>query len=154
MTGREKIEAAFSPRGTPEFGAGVCYHGILLRDLWDEITDQPWWVKFDPDPAKASLPWIDLVRKTGEDWFVLPLGATREEQNDVVLEVSDGVVSYFNRATGERRQLRRPPVGGEQVAAESEWHPAAEGVTDVDELDDIISRVRRYCELVHEIGSP
>ncbi len=35
MTGKEKIEAAFSIDGTPEIPAVICYEGIYIRDRWD-----------------------------------------------------------------------------------------------------------------------
>ena len=71
MTGRDKIEQAFSPEGTSAFGAVICYPGIFTRDHWGEVTDQPWWVMSSPDvDAKVEF-YRDVIERSGQDWFVL-----------------------------------------------------------------------------------
>jgi len=56
MTGREKMEAAFSAGGTPEIPALVPYEDIFIRDHWDELTDLPWWYREAPD-LEHQLAW-------------------------------------------------------------------------------------------------
>jgi hypothetical protein len=138
MTGREKMEAAFSAEGAPSFPAATCYHGIFLRDHWEEVTDCPWWCQNDPDPETAVQPWIDLVQKTGEDWFSCRLGHSNEQRRRLKLEAHDNNVSLVNGITGERVTLHRPPIGGDQTAAENEHNAPADGVGDADGLDRVL----------------
>ena len=141
MAGREKFEAAFSREGAASFPAGICYHGIFLRDHWDEVTREPWWTQFDPDPARAVAPWAEMIRQTGEDWFPAPFGFTRRERKDLALVFEPDGVFRVNKATGAREALHRPPVGGEQIGHRAERDFPAQGVRDVETLDSILERV-------------
>ena len=49
MTGRQRVEAAFFPKGTPEIPAVICYEGIFVRDHWPELTACPWWYSGSPN---------------------------------------------------------------------------------------------------------
>ena len=49
MTGRQKMEAALGPDGSPQTPAVICYEGIYIRDHWDELLDCPWWYQFSPE---------------------------------------------------------------------------------------------------------
>jgi len=140
MTGREKFEAAFSREGTSSFPAAICYHGIFLRDHWDEVTRRPWWTQFDPSPSRAKAPWADMVRKTGEDWFALPLGVPRRRRRQRAIQVTPEGVFRVNRATGRRELLRRPPVGGEKVWGKTGEALPGRGVRDASELDAAIDQ--------------
>ncbi|MBU0611021.1 MAG: uroporphyrinogen decarboxylase family protein [Armatimonadetes bacterium] len=115
MTGREKIEAALSPDGSPEFAAVTCYQGLFLRDHWEQATDAPWWAQHDPDPARAARPWLDMVRRTDEDWFQVRYGHSRRAQEDLRIEAEGDIAWQVNRRTGERQEIRRPPIGGDQA---------------------------------------
>lgn len=128
MTGREKIEAALSPDGSPEFAAVTCYQSITLRDHWEEATHAPWWAPHDPDPVHAAQPWIEMVRRTDEDWFQVRLGHTHAAREELSLEVvraapNRETVWQVNRRTGERAELHRPPVGGEQFGLTTHTPP-------------------------------
>jgi len=138
ITGNEKFDAAFSRDGTPHFPAAICYHGICLRDHWESVTDQPWWVQFDPHPERAALPWIDMIRKTGEDWFPVMLGASRRCQREVAIEATPDGIFRVSASTGERTLLERPPVGGSQKHAQDESNPPAAQVRTADELDEVM----------------
>jgi len=137
MTGRQKIEAAFSAEGTPAFGAVTCYQGIFLRDHWEQVTDSPWWALESPDPAAAAKPWSDMLRKTEEDWFTLRIGLPRRRRSEIAIEVTPRGVFRVNRSTGERKEISRPPIGGHQPKG-SGWRPPAIGVKDTSELDALI----------------
>ena len=65
MTGREKIEAAFSKEGTPQIAAVMCYEDLYIRDHWDQLTDCPWWYQHVPD-LELQMKWRrDVNAKTG-----------------------------------------------------------------------------------------
>jgi len=138
MTGREKIEAAFSSRGAPEFPVVICYPGICLRDHWDEVTDQPWWALSHPDPRVAAIPIVDFNHAIDVDWFVVRPGFNRAEQSRLSIELSGDRVFRVNRETGERIELERPPVSGAVERPEAKPPPPAEGVSDPRSLDRIL----------------
>jgi len=142
MTGRERVEAAFSSDGAPEFGAVTCYQGIFLRDHWEQVTDSPWWALHSPEPTVAAKPWADMIRKTGEDWLRLTMGCSREERRDLVIEATPQGVFRVNRRTGERKEIMRPPIGGHQLKG-SGWRPPAVGIATPDELDALIFSQRK-----------
>ncbi len=133
-TGRELIELALSRDGAPSFAALTCYQDILLRDHWEQATDAPWWAWHDPDPEAAAKPWLDLVERTGEDWYMTPLGASAEERCDVRIEDGPDGVFRVNMAAGERHRLHREPIGGFQPGPEDPAGMPAHGVRDRDEL--------------------
>jgi len=112
MTGREKIEAAFSPEGTREIPAVICYEGIYVRDHWDELTDCPWWYQFAPD-LERQMQWRrDVVRRTGMDWFWLPAFRSAEERARTRIEKRGEGVFQVDMPTGREERLERPQVGG------------------------------------------
>jgi hypothetical protein len=112
MTGREKIEAAFSPDGTSEIPAVFCYDWIYFRDHWPQLTSRPWWTAQDPDVDAQMRMMRDLVGKSGEDWFTLPVFYSKEDRENLFLDVRGGRVFLVHRPTGERRELEEPQVGG------------------------------------------
>ena len=116
MTGREKVEAAFSPQGSAETPAVLCYDDIYVRDHWDDLTDLPWWYRFSPD-LEHQLAWRrDVIAKTPQDWMSLAACPPRVEREASAVEESEEGVFLVNRKTGRGRKLARPVVGG--------WDPA------------------------------
>jgi hypothetical protein len=117
MTGREKIEAALSPAGTPEFAVVLCYEGIYHRDHWAELTDCPWWYTYETD-TQRQLAWRrDVIARTGQDWFELPIGVSRQIQEDRRIEAEGERAFQIDRRTGRRDELVRPQVGGWEAFA-------------------------------------
>ncbi|MHB9030411.1 MAG: hypothetical protein ACYC9O_16720, partial [Candidatus Latescibacterota bacterium] len=113
MTGREKIEAAFSPGGAPEIPAVICYETIFIRDHWKALTAAPWWRQFSPD-IETQLAWRrEVISRIGQDWLRLPFVSPRREREDTEIEVRGGEIFRVNRRTGREEQLVEPPIGGE-----------------------------------------
>lgn len=122
MTGREKMEAAFSAAGTPEIPAVICYEGLVYRDHWREITALPWWYAFETD-IDRQFEWMrDAAEATSQDWLHLPRCASRETRSHVRLEERSGTIYRIDDRAGEAEKIERPSVGG--------WAPA-EGVHSV-----------------------
>lgn len=118
MTGRDKIEAALSPEGAAAFGAVICYESIFIRDHWDELTGSPWWYQEAPE-LDRQLAWRrDAIIRTGQDWFALPLTATRSERESYTIRILGGQVIRVDRRSGAEHLLVRPEVGG--------WNPLGE----------------------------
>lgn len=112
MTGREKIEAAFSAQGTAEIPAVICYEDIYVRDHWDELTSRPWWHQFSPD-LDHQLAWRrDVMAATPQDWFCLPACPSRDEREAAFIEERTGGVFRIDRRSGREERLTRPVVGG------------------------------------------
>jgi len=112
LTGREKIEAAFTPEGSPAAGVVIPYEGIYIRDHWDRLTRCPWWFQHAPD-VERQLRWRgDVIHAIGQDWFSLPVGSSREERAHVSITACGDGVYMLDGRTGERRRLEPPLVAG------------------------------------------
>jgi len=116
MTGREKIQAALSPEGSPSFAAVTCYQSIF-----------------------AAQPWRDMVRRTDEDWFQVRYGWDRQSREGITIETDGEQVWRVNRATGERRELQRAPVSGHQPDPNSTPQYAGADVRTVEELEQALT---------------
>lgn len=112
MTGREKIEAAFSPDGTPEIPVVICYENIFVRDHWSQLTDHAWWHRIEPDIDRQMAWRRDVIERTGQDWFVLPGGHSRRDRERLGFETDGNRVYQVNRDTGNRQELQEPMVSG------------------------------------------
>ena len=112
MTGREKIEAAFSPEGTDEIPAVICYEGIFVRDHWEQLTEKPWWHQVVPDLERPMVCQREVIEKTGQDWFRLPGFYSREEREKLVVEERENGVFRVDLETGEAVLWPAPKIGG------------------------------------------
>jgi len=112
MNGREKMMAAFSPEGTPEIPAVICYEDIFIRDHWAQLSGRPWWVRAVPD-IETQLAWRREVEEAiGQDWFLLPEGASYEERAHVSIVTQGNQVYRLHRLTGARQRLTPPQISG------------------------------------------
>lgn len=126
MTGKEKIESALSPEGTPEVPAVICYEDIFIRDHWDQITGCPWWYRFDPC-TDHQLSWQrDYLKKTRLDWFMPDFAVTERNEDRLFIDVRPDGVFLTDKATGLERMLSRPPVGGDCYIRENPADTVAE----------------------------
>ncbi len=112
MTGRERIEAAFSAQGARELPAVICYESVFLRDHWAEFTRLPWWYLHVPD-AQRQVQWTrDLVNTLGQDWLQMFPWTALEAQEHVTIETSGDGVYRVDRRTGRREEVRPPSTSG------------------------------------------
>ena len=141
MTGREKIEAALSPDGTPEIPVVICYEGFFIRDHWDQLTDAPWWYAFETDLDRQMRWRNDVIKKIGLDWFEIPLNDTYSEDDRKHIQIAQhgDIVFRIDTRTGDKQELIRP-----------HWsHSAADLSSDVDrlpkdpsEIDEVIEEAK------------
>jgi len=118
MTGRQRIEAAFSNHGASQIPAVICYEGVFLRDHWDELTSCPWWYRLSPN-ADHQIQWLsDVLATTNLDWFKMFTWGV-PNPDGTIEERSQGVFKV-NRRTGEEQVLNRPQVGGWNATGEAE----------------------------------
>jgi hypothetical protein len=112
MTGRERLEAAFSPAGSPETPVILCYPGIVVRDHWSEFTAAPWWHRLESDLDRQFAWRREVAARLGMDAFDLPLLPPRRVRERWRL-VEDGPdVFRVDTDTGERERLEPPRIGG------------------------------------------
>ncbi len=117
MTGRERIEAAFSREGAAQLPAVICYENVFLRDHWSEFTACPWWYLHMPDADRQRAWTRDLVAALGQDWFHMFPWTSLEEQEFGTIEVSDEGVFRIDTRSGRREEIRPPRPGGWTAAS-------------------------------------
>jgi hypothetical protein len=117
MTGREKIEAAFSPRGTPAFAAVVAYPELLFRDHARALSERPWWHRQSPDLDVQAAWYRDALGRTGMDWFDVRPSHPRLDRERFRVEERGAKVALFDPRANERRPLPEPVVAGAHHAA-------------------------------------
>ncbi len=130
MTGREKIEAAFSEEPTKQTPAVICYERLFARDHWDQLSRYPWWYWYSPD-IEQQLAWrLDAIEKIGQDWLRLVPFHSRDKLKDLVIETSGDKAFLVNKASGERQKLSQLCKGGESFVHKNSTLP--ETIEDVD----------------------
>ncbi|MBD3184142.1 hypothetical protein GF312_17795 [Candidatus Poribacteria bacterium] len=138
MTGKEKIEAAFSRSGTPEIPAVICYEGIFVRDHWEQITSYPWWYRFSPD-IEHQVQWRkDMIKKVDMDWFVLPYFYSRTQRKYLRIETDNEDVYMVNDRSNLSQKITKPQVSGWSGGNLHSVNPDHQ-VTSQDEIDILVS---------------
>ena len=113
MTGREKILAALSQRGSASTPIVLCYPEIFMRECWEKVTAVPWWGMFSQDIEMAIQAHRDMLAVTGEDRVRIWMSAPRKERQRYRIEGIDGRrARRIDAETGEAEELLRPPPGG------------------------------------------
>lgn len=136
MTGRDRVEAAFSSGGAAQFGAVIPYETIYIRDKWDDLTARPWWALFDPD-IQAQLEWRrEVAQSIGHDWFQITGSKPAEQRAKQRLETQGEEAFLVDDADGARRQLSRPQVSGVGTSVAETRHVdhLPESVEQIDQL--------------------
>jgi len=136
MTGREKIESAFSADGTAEIPVAICYEGILVRDHWEELTSHPWWYRHTMD-IEPQMQWRrDMAARVPQDWIQVPPCSGREQRKLWELDVRSDGVFWIDKRTGKERELKRPAVAGWHGAGDLHSIRPERLIETVEEIDD------------------
>lgn len=166
ITGRQKIEAALSPQGSPEVPAVICYEGLFIRDHWDEVTGLPWWYAQSGD-LDQQLGWRrQAIQRINQDWFILPAFLPRCQRENLRIDIWQDGVYRVDLQTGRQEKLERPQVSGanhanarsvrpEQLARTPAQIDAAIPLPAEDDLDTLASDGRSdlACALLREFGA-
>lgn len=112
LTGREKIEAALSPDGTPEIGVVIPYEGIYIRDNWSALTKRPWWWADDPGIRRQLLLREEIQRAIGQDWYALPTSLPTDARKHIRIEARPDGMYRIDDRDGSERKLQPPVVSG------------------------------------------
>jgi hypothetical protein len=111
LNGRQKIVAAFSPDGTPEIPAVICYEDIYIRDHWDSLTSYPWWYAQSPD-IDQQMAWMrEIIPVIKQDWMVLSTCPSRQYRMNHIIDHQQDGVYITDRLSGEKEQLQPPVIG-------------------------------------------
>jgi hypothetical protein len=112
LDGRQKIEAAFSPDGTPEIPAVICYEDIYIRDHWDSLTTYPWWYAQSPD-IDQQMAWMgEIIPAIRQDWMAMPTCQSRLYRMNHYIDPQQDGIYLTDHLSGESEQLRPPIIGG------------------------------------------
>ncbi len=139
MTGKEKIEAAFSKEGTSQIAAVMCYEDLYIRDHWQQLTDCQWWYQHVPD-IERQMKWrCDVNTKTGHDMFILPYlyDYTSEDRKYITVEQRPEGVFKIDSRSGKEEQLSPPKIGGWSDSQLEPIHPDKQART-TDDIDELI----------------
>ncbi|MDO8686279.1 MAG: hypothetical protein Q7J78_06380, partial [Clostridiales bacterium] len=120
MTGREKIQAAFSRDGSSEIPGVICYEGIYYRDAWDKLTSSPWWYLNSHDLGHQMAWRTEIMDKIKLDWYDLPECLSRAERENEFIEADGHEAFYVNKASGTKVRIVRPEPGGRIINPEPE----------------------------------
>ncbi len=139
MTGREKILAALSPAGTPHAPIVLCYPEIFMRDQWEHITREPWWMMHTGDDVEVGIRVSrDLQAVTGEDRVRLWQSPPHRDRGKFRIEGLDATTARkIDLATGQVEILRRPPKGG-FVSQKDAGLGVAPVITSREQIDELL----------------
>lgn len=124
MSGRERMEAAFSADGARELPAVICYESVFLRDHWSQFTTCPWWYLHMSDAERQLLWTRDLVGALGQDWLQMFPWASLADQEHITVEASSEGVFRIDRRTGRREAMLPPRPGGWTAESVESVRPA------------------------------
>lgn len=138
MSGRQKIEAAFSKQGTPEIPAVICYERIFIRDHWPQLTSYPWWYRQGPD-LERQMQWRrQVIGRIGQDWFRLPRCLPIEDRQSLSIDVRPEGVFQIDQRTGQAEQLIEPRVGGWSPLEDLQSHRPKQLAQTPSEIDQLV----------------
>lgn len=138
MTGRERIEAAFSKDGAREIPAVIPYEGIYVRDHWQGLTSYPWWYHQVAHIERQMLWRREVMAKTRQDWFRLPFSYSREDRRNLSIEVRAQGVFRIDRRTGKEERLIEPQIGGWSTSGEPQSIRSPGLAQTPDQIDELI----------------
>ncbi len=112
LTGRQKIEAAFSREGCQDFAAADCWEYIFIRDHWDQLTTSPWYDQYAPDLERQTAWRRDVLARTGQDLLHVETFYSRQERENLKIDHRPEGVFLIDRANDKRQKLDPPVIGG------------------------------------------
>jgi len=165
LTGRDRIEAAFSDQGARDLPAVICYESVFLRDHWTQLTKHPWWYLHVSD-ADRQVAWTrDLVSAVGQDWLQMFPWTALEDEEHTTVEVGQEGVFRIHKRTGQRAQLKPPRISGWEGGGVQSIRPgplpesceeidASIPVPDENDVDPVVCKDRRQvaAAVIEEFG--
>ena len=112
LTGRQKIEAAFSNEGCQEFAATDCWEYVFIRDHWDQLTASPWYDQYSPDLERQTAWRRDVLGRTGQDLLHIGSFYSRQKRANLIIDDRSEDVFLTDQTNGKRKKLEPPVIGG------------------------------------------
>ena len=138
MTGKEKIRAAFSEKGTPEFPVVICYEGIFIRDHWENLTQLPWYVVHLPD-IESQIKWNeDVITKINQDWFVVYPFYSRSQRKNIEVKNLDDRIIIRDKKQNTEKQFSKPVASGWSVSGVVQSVKREKLPETIDELEKLL----------------
>jgi uroporphyrinogen-III decarboxylase len=116
MTSKEKMIEAMTGELTGSFPVVIPYVYIFLRDHWEQVTDEPWWVASSWDIPALIRVQESLLKKLELDWVQSILCPSRRWRASHAMKERDGRFFLKDLFTGGAEEVRRPPVGGDKLS--------------------------------------
>ncbi|MCM8788239.1 MAG: uroporphyrinogen decarboxylase family protein [Candidatus Omnitrophica bacterium] len=116
MTGKEKINCAFSKQGTDEFAVVICYEGIFVRDHWSLLTKYPWYTVHLPDIESQVSCYSEIQSKIPQDWFVVHSFYSYAERKNIKVKFLQDRIQIIDKETNSTREVSKPVVAGWSVS--------------------------------------
>ncbi|MCG6911831.1 MAG: uroporphyrinogen decarboxylase family protein [Deltaproteobacteria bacterium] len=138
LTGKQKIEAAFSEEGSKEFAAVDCWEYVFVRDHWDQLTAAPWYDQYSPDIERQASWRRDVLSHTEQDLLHVGSFYSREERANLKIEDNPEGVFLIDKTNGKRNKLEPPAVGGWSRRGQLESVKTGHLPTTEEELDAAI----------------
>lgn len=139
LTGRQKIEAAFSLEGSREFAATVCWEDVFVRDHWDQLTASPWYDQYSPDLERQMAWRRKALARTGQDLLLVPSFYSRQERAHLTIADQPEGVFLIDQANGTRKKLEPPVLGGWSRSGQLESVRTARLPTTPEELEAAVA---------------
>lgn len=139
LTGRQKTEAAFSREGSREFAVTVCWEYVFVRDHWDQLTASPWYDQYSPDLERQMAWRRKALARTGQDLLPVPSFYSRQEREHLTIADQPEGVFLIDQASGTRKKLEPPVVGGWSRFGQQESVSSVRLPTTPEELDAAVA---------------
>ncbi len=117
MSGRDKMLKAITEGTLTEIPVVIPYIGIFLRDHWEEITNEPWWIQNSWNLESRIRVDKALEEKIDIDWMscrLCPSSVWRLSHQIKVINNEVYLVGTYPAYQGSVEKLHRPPPGGIQ----------------------------------------
>ncbi|MEM1574234.1 MAG: uroporphyrinogen decarboxylase family protein [Candidatus Methanomethylicaceae archaeon] len=138
MNSKDKMLIAMTKGLKSDFPVVIPYISIFLRDHWDEITDQPWWLmNYNIDPLARLKVEQDLQRKLDLDWVQCGMCPSKEWRMNHKIETQRNRTFLVNILGKEKKEIKRQPISGEYIPIEKE--PLIKSVEDIDKFIEVTS---------------
>jgi uroporphyrinogen-III decarboxylase len=136
LNSRVRISAAIKGRLESDFPVVIPYMSIFLRDHWEQITDEPWWLverQTELDFVSKLMVEDDLQKKLDLDWIQCGLCPSREWRENNSIEVLGDKIFFVDAEKGKKTEIMNQPPGGVHKPRDKEL---------VKSIDDIDARVK------------
>ena len=137
MTGKEKIQCAFSKDGSDEFAVVICYEGIFIRDHWSTLTSYPWYTVHLTDIKSQIECYSEIHSKINQDWFVVHPFYSYDERENTTVNILQDRIQIVDKKTKATREVFKPVVAGWSVSGRTQSvtiEKFPETVSDIEKL--------------------